>query len=102
MLSVHADRQNMDLLLDDAVGFFHSSNMRQTDDITIEILCHPLGYTDSPSRLLSSSGLILVELQTAYIFLRRQVFFFHQQKMGEFCFIFLKDGIHFKFPDSIF
>lgn len=84
--------QNMNMLLDDAVGFFHSSNMQQTDDLTIEILCHPLGYTDSPSRLLSSSGLILVELQTTYIFLRRQIFFFHQQKMGEFLFLFFFKG----------
>lgn len=93
--------QNMNMLLDDAVGFFHSSNMQQTDDITIEILCHPLDYTDSPRRLLSSSGLILVELQT---YSSGDRYFFQQQKMGEFLFLFLflKEGIHFKFPDSIF
>lgn len=91
----------MNMLLDDAVGFFHSSNMQQTDDLTIEILCHPLGYTDSPSRLLSSSGLILVELQTTYIFLRRQIFFFPPAKNGRIFIFFLKEGIHFKFPDSI-
>lgn len=82
--------QNMNMLLDDAVGFFHSSNMQQTDDITIEILCHPLDYTDSPRRLLSSSGLILVELQT---YSSGDRFFFPAAKNGRiFIFIFIFKG----------